>query len=299
MNKHILIVGVGRSGTSLLQSIIGTHSEIKTLPETSFIRRFIFNTKALDCSNDTHLDRVPRLKEIVIKNGVSVTDYHKSYMTFLNEAKGLNILDKDPRLLEYITLLKKWFPNTKIIHIHRDPRDVLLSKKRAKWSKGRILLSYLVASRVQLTDANAEKKYAGLYSVKYENLIKEPESEIRKICCFLDLHFESQMMSHEETAKGIVQSEEMSWKKETLEAINKGNSDKWKGQLSNIEALSACLVVKKYCNENGYILNSNECTSFEFIVGNILSSVAILLSYAYRFKRSIVFRNIRSKLNAS
>ena len=43
----IIIVGVGRSGTSLLQSMLNTHSRIAFLPEIKFLRRFLF-TKGLE-----------------------------------------------------------------------------------------------------------------------------------------------------------------------------------------------------------------------------------------------------------
>ena len=39
--RNLLIVGVGRSGTSLLQSMLAAHSGIVMMPETSFIRRYL------------------------------------------------------------------------------------------------------------------------------------------------------------------------------------------------------------------------------------------------------------------
>ena len=41
--KKIFIVGVGRSGTSLLQSMFASHPEVKFIPETAFIRRYVLN----------------------------------------------------------------------------------------------------------------------------------------------------------------------------------------------------------------------------------------------------------------
>jgi len=62
----IFIIGLGRSGTSLLQSILNAHSEIAFLPETHFLRKYVFPGKLKNKSdveiktilkNDEHYKR--------------------------------------------------------------------------------------------------------------------------------------------------------------------------------------------------------------------------------------------------
>ena len=64
LGKLIFVVGVGRSGTSLLHALISTSKDIYTLQETGFIRRFGFRSKLIDLSSDTRYSRNAELLKV-------------------------------------------------------------------------------------------------------------------------------------------------------------------------------------------------------------------------------------------
>jgi hypothetical protein len=165
LNKnHIFIVGVGRSGTSLLQSMLDSHPEIKFLPENFFLRNHLFSKPQYSSVEDfkNSLLRDKRFKRLETTEKIITESYteNKPLLSNLNLYKNIcnqyfnDIVkyygDKDPRLIENIPNLVKSFNDSKIIHIFRDPRDVLLSKKKAEWSKKNSIWRNLLASKYQL-----------------------------------------------------------------------------------------------------------------------------------------------------
>jgi hypothetical protein len=283
----IFVVGVGRSGTSLLQSMLATNSEILALPETSFLRRYVLSGK-FDCSSvkdDKHLERLPDFKRKLLKhiNSDKNTDICKVYIDYISSLKSDFVLDKDPRLVEYSRPLLLKLADAKVVHIFRDPRDVLASKKLAAWSSGRSLISYLVASIVQLREALiVEKRYPDFfYSIKYEDLLKNPGSELKMVCEFLNISYELGMLEHTQAATELVYNDELSWKKETLKPINQNNTNKWNKTLTNIEALSAVYAVSVFCKINHYIFDIKDYSYFEIIYSKFIVVSAKIIAQTY------------------
>lgn len=296
MNR-VFIVGVGRSGTSLLQSVIASHPDVGALPETSFLRRFCFtlSSKKETIFLDRHIKRFPQLelllKDYYPKHEANLLDVYKEATLSPNVT---TILDKDPRLIEFIPDLLNSFPNCKILHIYRDPRDVLVSKKKAGWSAGRSLISYLVASKVQLKDGIDAEKQGQVLSIKYESLITNPKESIENICSYLSLPYDELMLDHSAAAKRLVQAEEFEWKKETLKPINKNNSFKWLNELTAVEALASTYCNIKFIREFGYSLVVPNISFSDRLLAFMYASIACKISAAYRIKRYFITL-IRSK----
>ena len=67
------------------------------------------------------------------------------------EARGKpRVGDKDPRCIEFLPLLARHWPAAHVVHVIRDPRAVLASKKKAAWSRHRSVVTHVFANRVQL-----------------------------------------------------------------------------------------------------------------------------------------------------
>lgn len=265
-SKHIFIVGVGRSGTSLLQSMLASHSNVDFLPETSFIRRYWIThkmTRLMRSGNRQKLESLVRLDERLSRLSIDLkTELNFSAKTFDFEKlesvlynricshelkiKGNFIGDKDPKLIEYQPFISKNFKHSNIIHIIRDPRDVLLSKKRAEWSKGRHVWLHVFSWRVQLElgfkyDADTNLRY---FELKYENLISSPEDTLNALCKFLGLTYQPAMLNFSKNNQRFVAPEEFSWKKEVLKPLNQVNMNKWENHLSDREIV----LIEKFCS---------------------------------------------------
>lgn len=245
--KQCFVVGVGRSGTTLVSAFIGAHPKVEPFAETAVLRRYIFSKAKNPKENalkDEKLARNPELLEKLRNH----SDIKTAYLQVMCEAK-LDViykLDKDPRLIEFIPQTATLFPEAKFVHVLRDPRDVLASKLKAEWSRDRSLFSYLVASRVQLKSArNAENKLRGrVFVLRYEDFLSHPEQQCKNLCKFLEIQYDDSMLDHLSAARTLVDESEVQWKGNVHKPLMKNNTGNWKPTLSNLQHTAALSVVK-------------------------------------------------------
>ena len=140
--------------------MLASHSHVFFLPETAFFRRFVM-TREFErlpkeaigsiLENDSRLKRLDRDLKTIVENNLEDSFVAKSiYESFFKDDSNLEFYgDKDPRNVEYISPILSMWPDAKIIHIYRDPRDILASKKKAAWSKDKSLFFHLVAGAAQ------------------------------------------------------------------------------------------------------------------------------------------------------
>lgn len=271
----IFIVGVGRSGTSLVQSMLAAHSQIAFPPETAFLRRYVFRGAisrkysqkgaggvADLLAGDAYFQRTGiDAGELVqrVKASGSITDgavYREMLRTVAERQEKPISGDKDPRSVEFLGLVLRAFGNCHVVHVIRDPRDVLASKKKAEWSRGRGIVRHVFASRVQIKMGRAVGP--GLFGeryreVIYEKLLENQENELRKLCQGLGLGYEPSMLEDfGKSARHLVSEREMAWKKETLGPLLANNTGKWKKSLQGWEAALVELVCKEHFAAGGY-----------------------------------------------
>ena len=277
----LFIVGTGRSGTSLMQSMLASHSEIAYLPETIFFRRFVVN-RGKGTNLNAWISEQNKSEIVAYLNGdryfqrtrMDASDLfgHDEavfpdspialYSALLQEKKQLDrcgiVGDKDPKSIEHLRVLYAFDPAAFVIQMVRDPRDVLVSRKKAEWSKGHSLIKHLFAIRIQSRLANRyfasaiNQKYI---RIKYEMLIRNPELELKNICERLNIDFESRMLDFGRVAKSLVSKEEYSWKKETTGDLIRDNFDNWPRELSKYEiAMTETICENVFLNE-GYELS--------------------------------------------
>lgn len=275
--KRIFIVGVGRSGTSLLQGMLNSHPMICFPPEINFVRRFLSSSKFKSlCENDAtsiaklmvedeyikRLNLPPKhLIKTMLDETVLLTPKHV-YNTLLkmyaSNIKRQNIKwygDKDPRSIEYLNVIKDNYPDARILHIIRDPRDVLVSKKKAQWSKGRPVLQHIFANKFQLKIGRQHglllfgKNY---YELAYENLITEPTDTLTKLCEFLDLNFDQDMLEFHKRSESITTPDELPWKKELFQPLMRENTGNWSKELDPWESNLIEMTCKEAFDEGAY-----------------------------------------------
>ena len=163
--------------------------------------------------------------------------------------------DKDPRLIEFLPMLAASFPGAWVIHIYRDPRDVVLSKIKAEWSKDRPFLANLFAGRVQwsLVRRTGKRLFRDrFHELAYEDLISGPQDVLEHICDLLGLPFEPAMLSPPRGGKVLVADDEMPWKKKSLGPVLKHNTEKWRRSLSPYRIVLTEAVCKPMMKEAGY-----------------------------------------------
>ncbi len=171
----IIIGGCGRSGTTLLLSILSAHPDIYAIDEETST---FCPTAYLENFN-------PKAKINMLR-----------FYCFLNKKipKTCNRwCEKTPKNVMCFGKILKYFNNkVKIIHIIRDGRDVILSKHPSKPDK------YWVSPERWIKDVSTGLKYKGhpnVYTLKYEDLILNYQNTMKKLCAFLDIEFNQKILN--------------------------------------------------------------------------------------------------------
>ena len=254
--KAFFIVGVGRSGTSLLQSMMASHPQMGYMPETGFLRRYLITGKLIrilkkrgvsglrrQLDNDEVLERLHfELGGLAGCNLGNPRLADKSMYLQMLERHQVDacqwVGDKDPRLIEFLPVIPHIIGQFAIINVIRDPRDILLSKKKASWSKKGHIWKHVFANRVQIKLGNKFRKRApsSIYrEILYEDLISCPRDVLTDICNMIGLRFNGAMLEFGDVAKELAAEDERSWKKETFGPLLTENKDKWRFELSDRE----------------------------------------------------------------
>ena len=294
----IFIVGVGRSGTSLLQSMLHSHSEIEFLPETQFLRKYVLRNPKYQLSSQSeregfieilrHDDKFGRLKIdpplVVSKSAESYLDIYKNILETVKKEGTQFLGDKDPRFLDFIPHLYKTLAHSKIIHIIRDPRDVVLSRTKADWSKHWpfFMHAYIYRAQIERGRDLARKMFGNNYmELYYEDLIEHPETELNKISSFLQIEFDAGMLQFGDSAKSLVDEKEMQWKKETLGPLLKNNKQKWRSEFTN-EQIN---LVEEICSDtfrlHPYQKSKAPVSFFQKIKAKVLRIGATIFKWIY------------------
>lgn len=252
--EMIFVVGVGRSGTSLVQSMLASHRDLAFGPETSIFRRLVASgvlarlirevppgSVERELDSDAGFRRTGLDSKRVVdwakgRGGVTAGALYRSMLRCIAEDSGKqHVGDKDPRAVEWIGLLPWVADNAKVVHVVRDPRDVVASKMRAAWSKEGFFIKHLFANRVQIKIAKVEgpRFFESRYHiVAYEDILTNAEETLAKLCRVLSIHYDPQMKDFSPASASLVSEEEYSWKKETFEPLKSSNQGKWKKRLT-------------------------------------------------------------------
>jgi len=253
-----------------MQVFLAAHPKISFLPEINFIRRFVLpgalakeladgsdRSKVIEViESDPKLVRLPySWKELIgqIPADTPAGEFEESLLSKIimehQKESTAYVGYKDALLIESgETILNRW-PNARAVHIIRDPRDVLASRKKADWSKHYPDWRNVIAGMIQLRILNQcrESGFADrILDVKYEDLLVKPEVVAEKLCTFLQLDYDHNMLEFNRRADDLVFSDELQWKKNLFSPLLKGNSGKWKEQLKPCEI---ALVEGAYQNE--------------------------------------------------
>jgi hypothetical protein len=214
----IFVVGFQRSGTTLLQSILGSHPRIAAPPETYFLMRIV---ELQDYYGDLHDDErlrrvlhetlnppVPLLAqsgfdEAKLFDAARATDrsYRALIDTVLSDFAARHgkarWSEKSPGQLA--GRLLHLFPDGQAIHIVRDPRDVIASSLSTPWRRTGLRDEVEAWRTFTLANARSGMEVGPdrFLQVRYEDLTNDPSAVVRLVCSFLQEEFSDDMLDPE------------------------------------------------------------------------------------------------------
>lgn len=204
------IVGVGRSGTTLLRLMLDAHPEMAIPPETHFLPQVIRAAKDLPNPGEKFVEIVTNyrtwgdygldektLSEEVSKAspelGSALRTFYKLYAARFGKVRWG---DKTPLYVRHMTGIQSVLPEARFIHVIRDGRDVALSNKQT-WFGPDSVRESAVWWRDWIISARNQAEYLDHYlEVRYENLVEGTEPTLKKICDFLELSWSPKMLDY-------------------------------------------------------------------------------------------------------
>jgi hypothetical protein len=227
---YVFMVGVERSGTTILRTMLDMHSRLAMTPESYFpvewlrphLRR-VYEQGGAGDTVDT-VDTALLLAELgkhewFAKWGLPLEAVETAWQTnpprtvpdALSElygaygaAEGKELVgDKTPAFVWEIPLLAAAFPTARFIHVVRDGRDVALAFKALEHRPPDTLPDGVIYWR---NHVRAGRRFGeaipGRYTeVRYEDLLDDPQRELEKLCGFLGLGFEGQLLDYQSKAE--------------------------------------------------------------------------------------------------
>ena len=216
------VVGVGRSGTTLLRLMLDSHPDLAIPPETHFLNPLIQASGRLRWSpktaartlvrderrrwNDFGLTEEELVEAYQQINPFNTTDAVRGfYFLYASKFGKHRWGDKTPDYIRKMKKLQNHIPEARFIHVIRDGRDAGLSQNKRVIKRGkrdpvparemaRRWRKRIVKSRL---DAEEVEHYI---EVRYEDMITDTEGVLRRVCDHIELDFDPVMLTYYEHA---------------------------------------------------------------------------------------------------
>lgn len=278
---HIFIVGLSRSGTTLMRNILNESDWIAISRENHFLGHLIgaegMRQKFHKFGDLSYDDNVHRLVDHLYSGGSERSSWFRRasshwrwitrrvdrqeftqkflatdrseralfvlLMQLFAEKKGKPIMgEKTPAHFRYAETLLSWFPDAKIIHMMRDPRGIFISEWRRRQKEAQSfpyrqlkrlpgLMKLLILLQTTITwregarrGRENQRKYPNnYYTQRFEELVIDPETQVKRLCAFIGVPFQPIMLEQTVVSNGF---------QEKQTGFDAGAADRWKRNIT-------------------------------------------------------------------
>ena len=228
--QPIFIVGMPRSGTSLIEQIISSHHAVHGAGELLTLRNIVDPIIAKSLKKDKF--------KMSKKDLLLVREQYLDYLSSLNVSEKI-ITDKMPVNFRLIGFILSALPEAKIVHIKRDARATCWSNYRHYFSAGNGF-SFNQEDLVKFYTRYSEmmefwhKLFPNkIYDMSYEELTENQKKETQKLLNYCDLDWDEDCLNFHKNKRGVVTAS----KSQVRQKMYQGSSDAWKKYEPYIEPL--------------------------------------------------------------
>ena len=230
--RPIFILGMPRSGTTLVEQILASHSQVHGAGELVLLENSIsLDEESLGQSVE---DQFPSIRE-----------------KYLSGLKGLDvsetsIAEKNPLNFRFIGFILGAIPESKIVHTQRDARAVCWSVFKHYFPRFGMRQSYIY-DLIELVDyykmysdlmAFWNDKFPGrIYNLNYENLTKNQDEETRKLLAYAGLDWEDRCLEFHKTERTVQSASSAQVRRKMYQ----GSSDEWRKYETQLAAMIEAL----------------------------------------------------------
>ena len=254
-DKPIFIVGAARSGTTLLQYMLRSHSQLSfPTAESHFIipfynRRHEFGDLSVLANLITLLENIYQARKnffddelpgIKFNPEEMAKNFHKLGITtmpgifsaiFSENAQGEGKVrwgDKTPYYVLHLDTIIEIFPDAQIIHLIRDGRDCsssMLNRKDLHFVNT-YHTAYTWKKYVQAGKVFGKNNPDFYFELRYEDILNQPEKTIKDLCDFLHIEFDDSIINFKTTVSSDNKTPLLA------KPLQKSNQNKWKDTMT-------------------------------------------------------------------
>jgi hypothetical protein len=262
--RPIFILGPPRSGTTLLSVMLQAHPRIAIPPENRFVLPTYFNRASF--GDLSQLENRRQLAEAITSSDAFgnlgldpgwVVDRITAAGWTVGAAFGQVLRahadrfgkvrwgDKRPAYRRYLWVIERLFPNAQFVNTIRDGRDCVASMASLPYWQQRSEPSYRIREwmeAVEYAEAARERlSPESFHDVRYEQLVTDPEKELRGLCDFLGEEFDEAMLAPRTVADQVVPDNQV-WHAKTRGDVSAGSIGGFADRLTERE-LQACETI--------------------------------------------------------
>ncbi len=210
-NLPVYVIGMPRSGTTLVEQIISGHSQIFGAGELGLIPNVIQGLNRWERHVGSGRSYPDCIDDLTVKVTAGLANnILKELRSYAPNVK--HIIDKLPHNFENIGLIKFLFPNAKIISVRRDPRDIAISNYFTDYQAkhGGMGFAYdLTDIGEQLADHNLMMQHWNalfpneILTINYEAIVDDIEFSARQILAYIGVNWEPEVLQFNELQRPV------------------------------------------------------------------------------------------------
>jgi len=301
----IFVLGYGRSGTTMMGHILGNHPEVYMFRELNFFEKLWDRKHERSLSVEQAADLAAKLISInrhgyglqkdhseymdtgrtiiadIAANQLTPVGVYAAFLKYTTEENGKSIpCEQTPGYVFYLDEILKLFPEAKIINMIRDPRDVLVSRKK-KWRQYNLRIepvplkrtirtwvhyhpissSFLWKSAVLAAQPYVQSGH--IHQLKFEDLLSNPAEEVKRVCEFIGIAYQDAMLNIPIVGSSFLKEQSVK------SGIDKTRTANWrKGGLNSAEL---------YINQR---ITADLIRIFDYEPAKVFPNVLLLVLYA-------------------
>ena len=229
----IFIVGMPRSGTSLLEQILSTHSKIYGAGELNYLQKII---------DKSGLEKPKNIRSYF-------NEIRKYYYSQISKISNYDfIIDKLPSNFRWIGFIIESFPEAKIIHLKRNPMAVCWSNYKnffldngLDFNLNQRDVAEYYSMYLNLMEFWRAKYKKNILEIQYEIFVKNFEVNTKKILDYLNLPWEDQLLQYQKNNRPVTTASHQ----QVREKIKMNTSEEWKKYKNYLEPMQVVLRDKK------------------------------------------------------
>jgi hypothetical protein len=266
MARPVIVLGVGRSGTTLLRVMLDRNTTL-AIPYESFFVLPLAHRHRRRPKLDAFVEDLERFYQLY-EWGISSEDVRRRLREGMTTGEAIAAIfevyakregkprwgDKTPLYMQHLPLIERLFPDAVWVHLVRDGRDAALSFlslpegfSGKTWAQPRTAAQFAARWRAEIL---AARRLKGHYlELRYEDLVTEPERELRRVCEHASLPWEPGMLDH----TGVSEVARMPEHRNIAKPPTAGLRD-WRNEMSREDALAFEAVAGDVLRSAGYEL---------------------------------------------